>query len=118
MHYQNKRWTPERIKEFGDYYKTHTVKQLAEKFFYTENTCRDLIKRFGLSKRRPALWEEGDDYLIVGLHVERLSAEKIAEKMDKSTQVIYNRISYLKSTGEYYKLFSQYVQDNNHKFKG
>lgn len=118
MHYVNKRWTPERIKEFGDYYQTHTLKELSEKFFYSENTCRDLIKRFCLSKRPPSSWEDEDDYLLVGLYIERVSLRSIADKLDKAYNTCRNRINYLKNTGRFDSLFIKYLEENNHRFKG
>lgn len=111
------KWTPERIKRFGEFYESHNIKELSEHFGYTELYCNDLLKRFGISKIKKSIWEDGDDYLIVGLIIERVRIDLIAEKLEKDVGQIYRRISLLKKKGIYYRLFSQYVQDNHHRLK-
>lgn len=117
--YHHQRWNPESLEEFGKYYSTHTVEETAKKFGIAVKTCYFMASKYGFSKKYvTAIWDDGDDYLVVGLDVERVRRKVIADKMDKTERQVNNFILCLKRSGKYYTLLSQYIADNNHKFKG
>lgn len=114
----NKKWTPARIDALESCYQNKGLKACAKRFSISEAYCMELIKRFNIKKSKTRLvWEEGDDYLVVGLRTENVSFAEIAEKMEKSVEQTRRFISYLKRTGRYYDLFTRYVIENNSRLK-
>lgn len=113
------KWTPEYIEKFSEFYKTHPVEETAKEFKLGVATCYFMASRYGITKRYcTTIWDEGDDYLVVGLDIERLRRKVIADKMDKTEKQINHLIDKLKRSGKYYSLAYQYIAENNHRFKG
>lgn len=114
----NKKWTPARIDALESSYQNKGLKATAKRFKIKESYCKELVKRFNIRAKIPRkIWDDGDDYLVVGLRTESISFAEIAEKMDKTVEQTRSFISYLKRTGRYYDLFTRYVVENNSRLK-
>lgn len=119
MKHHYKKWTPEFIKEFGEFYKNNPVKVTAKHYNMSIKYCYEMASVYGLTKKRvDVIWDDGDDYLVVGLDAERVRRKVIADKMDKTEKQVNHFIEKLKKTGRYYPLLMKYVSDNNHRFRG
>lgn len=110
------RWTPEKIQEISDLYQVMTARELAIHYKWKIGYCMNIIKRFKLRKDT-SVWDESDEYLVVGLEIEQVPRKVIADKMERSVGSVYRLIQRLKHSGKYYQLFARYIEENNHRLR-
>jgi len=113
--FRGKKWTPEAIEAFGKSYETDGPKATAAKYGLTVKHTYSLAGRYGFkSNPHKNNWDEGDDYLVVGLHLEGVSHKEIARKMDKTEWQISALIASLRAKGKFDDLMNRHVRS---KFK-